>query len=144
MEAIETPLAGIFEKLPKFPDSARATISTIYPWVLIIFGILGVLGLLVLFGFSAFSAMIGAGGGDTMMYSVIMGVAAVVEIAAGFLMLKKLKRGWDLALYSVLIGAVGYIVGMHFFSLVWTFVQLWLLFNIRDFYTDGTNDSSIM
>ena len=148
MEAIERPLLDLYSKLPPFPDGLKQFIHKVYPWVLLIFSALGFIGLLVFLGlFSAFAALAFAMGtysstGTGLIVSYLVSpLSLACGVLGGFWMIGGKKRGWDFALYSQLLAMLGSLIQMHLFSVIFGFVWLWALFQIREYYVNDESSS---
>ncbi|BBB92088.1 MAG TPA: hypothetical protein PKA28_05555 [Methylomusa anaerophila] len=136
MEKLETELRKIFlEKLPPLSPNVKEGLAKYLPWIIIVFGVLGLLCLFSILGM--FTAAARMAGGYTGIMSLIIVISAIIQILgilAGYWMLSRQLRGWQLALLTSLTGFVVNIIHFSLFGIIIDFVFVYLLFQIREYY----------
>ena len=159
MQQIEKPLDDAFKKVPQLPENLRKGLATAMPWLALIGGILSLIAAFNLYQaiavfdqyvsgvYSAFGYASPVAGYSAMAWLgiIILALQAVLLLVA-FPALRVFKKsGWNLILwadiasvaYSVVVNLFsGYVnVGQLIFMLIGAAVGLYLLFQIRPYYT---------
>lgn len=146
MQALEDALGNFFVgTLPAFPEGFKTWLQK---WLPILFIVFAILGLVTWLFVSVLAARLGAlafgfGGVSAPGFLSFLGpvftwfiipVQLVLELLGGIQMRGRKIMGWRLAFYSVLVGAVFAILNLAVTSIIFTFFELWALFQIRDYY----------
>ncbi|MBX7155637.1 MAG: hypothetical protein K1X91_11825 [Bacteriodetes bacterium] len=145
MNPIEQPLADIFAKLPVFPENVKDIFRKLLPWLMIIVGVIALLGWLVVLGLSTVALGLSSFAGTMPSYMgnigtyVIMPVTAALSLFGGILMLQGKKLGWDFALYYQVLTCVLALLSFNIFGAVWDILWIWVLFQIREYFTRGSD-----
>lgn len=146
MNPVEQPLVDLFSKFPVFPTDIKNVIRKVLPWILIVIGVFSILAWLVLIGISGLSIGLSAITssmprylGDIGTY-VIMPIQALLALAGGVFIFQGKKSGWDYAVYYEILSILIAILTFSIFSILWSFLWLWCIFQIREYFVD--NDSS--
>ena len=144
--ALESWLSPLFAKAPHLPPQARAFLVSIAPWLALLGGVLGILGIFPIIGgmFMAtsmpFAQMMGGWYSMMVITTLIMGIAAVLDLLAVKPLLAHKKSGWNLLFYSATLSVLSSIVSLVFGSsgflsgLIGALIGYWLLFEIREMY----------
>nr|AIA15091.1 Unknown Function [uncultured bacterium] len=128
------------KKAPQLPESWRAAIVKIAPWITLILLILAAPALLALLGLgialSPAAFMGGANAGFSYVVTILATVVVLVlEAMAIPGLMKREKRGWNLLYYSTLVSAVQNLLTLNIGSLIiGTLLSLYILFQIRSYY----------
>lgn len=162
MQQLEKPLDDSFKKLPQLPENARKGLATALPWLTLAGGVLSLLGAWYLYqavtwvdqwagyanslyGAAGYTAPV-TGVGAMAWIGLIILVAQAVLFFVAFPALRTFKKsGWNLLLWVALVSVVysvvvnvlsGYFnVGQLIFSLLGAAIGLYLLFQVRPYYT---------
>lgn len=161
MEPLERSLNDVFKKAPQLPEEGRKGLATALPWLALIGGVLSLIGAWNIYRLATIADQYLSGIYSAFGYtSPIVGVTAtawigiVVLVAQAVLLLVAFpalrsgkKSGWnmllwaDLALlvYSVVTDLFGgYVnIGGFIMYLLSTAVGLYLLFQVRPYFTGG-------
>ena len=137
---MEQMLEGLFvKKLPPLSPGAKDTTAKVFPWIIIVFGGLGLLmwlsSLKFIFGFSGLYGYVGPSI-FVMLSLVITPIIQAFVIYGGYLMLKKQRRGWIIALYMLVFG---FIVNVLYFNVIGIIINIlftYLLFQIKEYHTN--------
>lgn len=153
-KALESPLASV----PPLPKDAKKFLASVFPWLALIGGVLQLLGAWWLYdGARRADELIDALNRWAGAYGYNEGLTAWVWLAVVFLIVdgvillmafpklqKKVKAGWDLLLLASLINVVYGVVSLFIdgrggianllWTLAWSFVGLYLLFQVREFF----------
>ena len=113
-------------KLPAAPESLLGAYVRWAPWVAIVFGVLGTLGMLTLLVFGAVLSPLlllggasGVSSGAGLFIAIILGViTSVLEVAGGYLMLKRRLTGWWLLAVGIVVGLLNSLIGVSLFGLI--------------------------
>lgn len=122
------------------PPNVKEAIVKYGPWITLVLLLLSLPAILAIFSLGALlSPMTFLGGPKVglnyVLNLVIMVVTVVLELVAIPSLLKRLKRGWYLLYYAVLLSAVGDIVSYQIGSLIiGTLISLYILFQVRSYY----------
>lgn len=139
----------------QIPTGGREFIVKIAPWLVIIFAVLGALSIVGLFGILALgSAIIGLAAAATVSQGGLWVITAwislallVISVVLEFMAFPGLKnfneQGWKYIYYTQVIGLVSSVIGFLgnytvnslVFSLLSTLIGLYILFQVRDYYT---------
>jgi len=138
------PLADVYAKAPALPVSAKDFLVMVAPWAALILGVLALLGSISGLGlFSMFSSVAymyaGAGYSTFFLLSAVVGIVEGVILLLAFVPLRKRKiRGWNLLVWSEVLGVVGAVVSLSVGSIVWAVVvaaiAFYLLFQMESYY----------
>lgn len=159
LNTLENSLAKLFATLPKLPEAAKETIAQIAPWASLISGALSLISAYSLWNWAHVSGayvdyaneLSEAFGGATiaderLTLSIWLGMAALLVQAVLLLLAfkplqKRLKSGWNLLFYALLVNIVYAIIvifsdytGSVLGPIIGTVLGLWLLFQIRGKY----------
>ncbi len=144
MNALENALAGLFSSFPPLPENSRQMLKTIYPWLLIITSVFGALAALPRLGCAAVSTMFDPVYGTSfMLYAILLGLRAVLGLYGGLRMLNGSRQGWVFAMYACLVGIAAFIVHFSIVSIIFSLLLLYLLFQIRSYFSDNDSQSSM-
>lgn len=144
----------------KLPEGGRKGLVTALPWIALVFGVLGIFAALGMFGtigyvtslmatFDGLAGDIYYGGYNALsvpmlwLSLVLLAVESVMFLVAFAPLKAHKKKGWDLLLWvsllNVAYSVVTLLIQMNLvslvFSLLFSAVGLWLLFQVRTFYT---------
>jgi len=151
-----------YAKLPALPKGGKDFLVKAAPWYAVIFGVLGVIGVVLgLLATVAGTAAVGMGaavsgympaygrlaGGMAFVWVALLFalVVSVLELLA-FSPLKALKvKGWNLLLYTFLLGFLSALLSNVFYlgafsvmgiawSLLWFLVDYYLLYQVKSYY----------
>lgn len=134
-------------KLPGMPENAKAFLVKAIPWIDLVMIILVLplallaLGLTALvdsfsfFGAMQTSARIAVSPGWDAVFYIFLFVPLVLQAIALPGLFKKSASGWRFSFYAVLVDAVGYVIALNFNSLIGVAISLYLLFQIRSYYS---------
>lgn len=144
MNSLEKKLEDFFiRQLPGMSESKKQMAVKFLPWLIIVFGVLGAMAwmssLRFFFGFAAGYLMSNT---FMMIYVVLAPVMQALAVYGGYLMLNKKRRGWRIALYSLLIGVVSHICYLSLLGLVIDFGFAYLLFQIKAYYMEEPASTS--
>lgn len=128
----------LVKKAPPLPENFKETLVKIVPWLALIFGILAIPALLAVFGLGAvatpFMAFSGARTGLFWISWIIGAAQAVLELMAFRPLKDHKKSGWELMLYSSLLGLLASLTSVSLFGLVVTVITFYLLYQIKSSY----------
>lgn len=146
MNSLEQKLEDFFlGQLPGMSESKKQMAVKFLPWLIIVFGVLGTLAWLSSLRF--FFGLVGLAPGYfisnifMLIYFVLAPIMQALAVYGGYLMLNRKRRGWRIALYSLLLGVVSHICYLSILGLVIDFGFAYLLFQIRAYYTEETPDT---
>lgn len=134
-------------KLPGMPENAKAFLVKAIPWIDLVMIILVLplaflaLGLTALvdsfsfFGAMQASARISLSPGWDVVFYIFLFVPLVLQAIALPGLFKKSASGWRFSFYAILVDAIGYLIALNFGSLIGVAISLYLLFQIRSFYS---------
>lgn len=142
MNSLEQKLDDLFcNKMPGLPGNVKETAAKVVPWIVIVFGGLGFLAWLsslrFYFGFAGFMRhMIGYALPDlfTVVYLVVTPIVQVMAIYGGYLMLSRQRKGWRLALYTLVLGLILHVFSFVILGIIFDFAFAYLLFQIKEYY----------
>jgi hypothetical protein len=144
---LEELLSDLFvDKMPPLSETFKNNSAKFLPWIFIVFGVIGLLSMVSLLGlFTAASTLtVGTKGMlavhslsafDLVLIYLISPVLQFLTILAGYWMLNKEYRGWQLALISTLLGFLINLLHFSFLGLLFSFLFAYLLFQIREYYS---------
>jgi hypothetical protein len=161
MQQLEKPLADAFKGLPPLPENVRKGLASAMPWLVLAGGVLSLLGAYYLYQAvtwvnqwaaqvnslyaGAYSTPVAGIGVMAWVGLVILAAQAVLFFMAYPALRAYKKRGWDLVFWAALISVVygvvanllsGYAnIGQLLFSLLGSAVGMYLLFQIRQYYS---------
>lgn len=161
MQQLEKPLDDAFKGLPQLPENVRKGLAGAMPWLTLAGGVLSLLGAYYLYQAvvwvnqwaaqvnslyaGAYSTPVAGIGFMAWAGLIILAVQAVLFFMAFPALRTYKKRGWDLVFWASLVSVVygvvanlfsGYVnIGQLIFSLLGSAVGLYLLFQIRPYYT---------
>lgn len=151
MNALESWMAPLFEKLPHLPEGGRKFLVTIAPWYALIFGVLGMtalLGLLALLGMGsamgglgAYGMGVGYGVGDSLVM-LLFGIASSLLLLMAFKGLKAgQKGGWNFLFYAEVVSVAGSVVAVVMTggygilgTVIGALIGFYLIFEVRSHY----------
>jgi hypothetical protein len=168
MQQLEKPLADAFKGLPPLPENVRKGLASAMPWLVLAGGVLSLLGAYYLYQAvtwvnqwaaqvnslyaGAYSTPVAGIGVMAWVGLVILAAQAVLFFMAYPALRAYKKRGWDLVfwagLVSVAYGVVANLfsgsvnIGQLIFSLIGSAVGMYLLFQIRQYYTLAGSSAS--
>lgn len=146
----------------KLPEGGRKGLVTAMPWIALIFGVLGVFAAFGLLGtISLVSGLVGVADlavgygyyGYTALAMpmlwlslILLGAESVMFLMAFSPLKAHKKRGWDLvfwvSLLNIVYSVASLLIQMNVFSLIFSLavslVSLWLLFQVRSYYTGAS------
>lgn len=149
MNALESWMAPLFEKLPHLPEGGRKFLVMIAPWYALIFGILGLTALLGLISLLGMGAAIGSLGSFGMGYGVgdslvmlLFGIASAILLLMAFKGLKAgQKGGWNYLFYAEVVSVAGSIVAVVMTggygilgTVIGALIGFYLIFEVRSHY----------
>ncbi len=146
MNSIVAWLDGLFGKLPLLPVEARNLLRKLLPWLIVIGSALTLLAIAVGLGIlsSAFVlvpwAFYGTGTLGMIDLYLLTPLACILGLIGGSGMIKGKAKGWELAVYSELLFAIGGILNLQFGTILTHLIGLWFLFQIRPYF--GADESS--
>jgi hypothetical protein len=113
-------------KLPAAPESLLGAYVRWAPWVASVFGVRGTLGMLTLLVFGAVLSPLlllggasGVSSGAGLFIALILGViTSVLEVAGGYLMMKRRLTGWWLLAVGTVVGLLNSLIGVSLFGLI--------------------------
>lgn len=114
MEQMENLLRKIF--VNKFPPLSQASINSlshVFPWILLGFGIMEILTWVVEY---------------VQVFSLVIGLLAA---AGGLIMVKKIHFGWRLAIFCVLLSIIKHIAYLSFIGMILDIIFLYSLMQIE-------------
>jgi len=156
MQQLEKPLDDTFKKAPQLPENVRKGLANAMPWLTLAGGVLSLLaalsvyqiitqlnGVYQIFGYS--NAVAGVNLLSWVTVFMLIAEAVLFFIAFPDLRLYR-KKGWSLVFWASLVNVVyvvfsnlfngGFVdVGQLIFMLIGTVVGVYLLFQIKDYYT---------
>ena len=130
------------QQLPAGPPALLNGYVRFAPWIAIVFGVFGVFVLLALGGILAvFSPLmllggaegVSAGAGAFLAIGVGL-VLAVLELAGGYLMLKRSATGWWLIGLGLAVSAINDLFHVAIFGLIIVLVIAWIHIQVRPQY----------
>lgn len=144
MNSLEQKLEDFFlGQLPGMSENKKQMAVKVLPWLIIVFGVLGALAWLsslrFLFGFAAGYLMSNI---FMLTYFVLAPVMQALALYGGYLMMNKKRRGWRIALYSLLLGVISHICYLSILGLVVDFGFAYLLFQIKVYYMEEPASTS--
>lgn len=130
------------QQLPAGPPGLLNGYVAWAPWVAIVFGIFGVFGLLALGGIlavlSPFLLLGGASGvsaGAGAFLAIAVGlVLSVLEIAGGYLMLKRSLTGWWLLGLGIALSVLRGLFSLSIFGLLLSLLVAWIHLQVKPRY----------
>ncbi len=141
---IEEWLLPIFGKAPHLPQSWRKLITTVAPWLALIFGILGLIGFL---GSSYLGIILspiialknGLNGIVIFLVMLLDFITLILAIIAFNPLSEMKKNGWDYVYYAFLTGAISSVLNLMVTSrgmgdVVVIVLGLYVLFEVRERY----------
>ena len=162
MQQLEKPLDDTFKKLPPLPENARKGLATAMPWLTLAGGVLSLLGAWYLYQavawvdqWAGYANSLYSAAGYT---SPVTGISAMAWVGLAILVVQAIlflvafpalrsfkKSGWNLIFWAALVSVVysvvanlfsGYVnIGQLIFSLLGAAVGMYLLFQIRPYYS---------
>ncbi|MCX7781552.1 MAG: hypothetical protein N2491_11725 [Negativicutes bacterium] len=145
MDKLERMLRGLFlDKLPPLAPSVKDSMVRVLPWLFMIFGLLGLFALISAYISFSFANMLAMGMGQVWgttipvvgfaMIYLITPVTQILSIAGGYLMKKRLAKGWKLALAATLLSLLAHFLYLSFLGICLDLVFLYILMQIRERY----------
>ncbi|HVC32183.1 MAG TPA: hypothetical protein VNL16_01600 [Chloroflexota bacterium] len=130
------------QQLPAGPPSLLNGYVRFAPWVALVFGVFGVLALLALGGILAVLSPVlllggasGVGAGADAFLAIAVGlVLAVLELAGGYLMLKRSATGWWLIGLGIAVSAISDLLHVAIFGLIIVLLIAWIHIQVRPQY----------
>lgn len=121
------------------PPNAKEWIVKFGPWITLVLMLLSLPVILAAVGlatlFSPVAVMYGAYRVTFLLGGIIGLVAFIMEAMALPGLFKRSLKSWHLVYYSVLVGAVGQLLGGHIINLIVSVViSMYFLFEIREYY----------
>lgn len=166
LKGLEKQIEGWFKNAPPLPRNAKDTLVKILPWLALIFGILQIIVAVTLFQAARTTSVlidyanelsrtyggqsVGLSSMDkTIIYLgiIILVVDAVIALMAYPHLVKRARRGWDLLFLGAVINVVyavvslfmdGRGIGSFIFSLLWSAIGFYLLFQIKASYVKAS------
>ncbi|MCX8051278.1 MAG: hypothetical protein N3B17_05215 [Chlorobi bacterium] len=138
-------LDGLFGKLPVFPDGARDFLRRVLPWVITIASAFSLLALAAALGILStafvFVPWTWYGTSPLAMLDlyVVTPLAALLGLLGGIGMIRGRAKGWELAVYSGVLLVIGGVITMSLGSIIVNAIGLWLLFQIRSYFSADHN-----
>lgn len=145
MDQLEQKLAELFGKLPPLPANIKEFIVKVAPWVDLVLLIILLPAILFIFGLGTlllpFGFLGGLGAGTLGIIAFGLSAVNIVLYAIAIPgLLKRQRRGWVLNYYAALIGAVQDLLSRDLFGLIiGTGISLYILFQIRSYYSPAPN-----
>ena len=148
MGELERMLSAFFlEKMPPLSDGVKNGAVKYLPWAMMILGALGLLAMISILGMFNFASMVTVGAVgraamhalsifDMLFLYVVAPLIQAANILAGYWMLNRQRRGWQLALVALLLGFFNSIIHFSLFGLALNFFFTYLLFQIKDQYSE--------
>lgn len=142
-DTIIDTLGDWYAKTPSLPKNVKDILVKITPILALVFGILGVLGAIAGLGLLTVFSPLAALGGVNGVSSYGGGfIAALFLLASSILLLAafpgtkaRKKQGWNLLFWSEMVGLIGSIVSLSFFSgIIGALIGFYLLFQIKSYY----------
>jgi len=130
------------QQLPAGPPSLLNGYVRFAPWVALVFGVFGVLALLALGGILAVLSPVlllggasGVGAGADAFLAIAVGlVLAVLELAGGYLMLKRSATGWWLIGLGIAVSAISDLLHFAIVGLIIVLLIAWIHIQVRPQY----------
>jgi hypothetical protein len=130
------------QQLPAAPPSLLNGYVRFAPWVAIVFGVLGFFGLLVLGGVLAVLSPLlllggasGVSAGADAFLAIAVGlVLTVLELAGGYLMLKRSATGWWLIGLGIAVSALNDLFHVAILGLIIVLAIAWIHIQVRPEY----------
>jgi hypothetical protein len=162
MQQLEKPLDDAFKSLPQLPENARKGLAAAMPWLTLAGGVLSLLGAYYLYQAVTWASQWAAAAnslyGSVGYIAPVPGVSAVAWLGLALLVVQAVlffvafpalraykKSGWNLVFWAALVSLAYSVVvnlfsgsvniGQLFFYLLSAAVGLYLLFQIRPYYT---------
>ncbi len=142
LKQLEHTLESLYKKITwHLPTSVKEFIVKFGPWITLVLMILAIPVVLMALGLTALLtpfAMV-YGGYKASLFGVISGIIALVALILEAVALPGLfarsQKGWYLVYYSVLVSAVGQLLGGQIFSMIIGLaISLYILFEIKSYY----------
>jgi len=136
-------LAPLFAKTPHLPHSFRNRIVRVAPWIALISGVFRFVTLILLThtSISLFSVLVR----DIMSLALILHIVvnfivSILKILACTLLSKRKKKGWTMIFTAIILTTLLTLfeiafVGTPLTAIIDSLLILWLLFEVREFYT---------
>ena len=125
--------------LPAAPENLLDGYVRWIPWVYLGFGVLGFLALLVLLPFgaavSALGIMAGVSSGAPVLRILFALVLTALEIAGGYLMLKRRATGWWIVALGMVVNLLQSLLGGGALGLIITLLLAYLHVQVRPRYS---------
>jgi hypothetical protein len=141
MEQLDTVLTEyLVKKAPGLPKEVKEFVVKFGPWISLAAGIMLLPAILALFGvgvlFSPAVVMFGGRFGLSLVLGILLTLLQMgLQFAAIPGLLKREMRGWKLAYYAVLAGAVYSLVHLSILNLIiGTGIGLYFLYQIKSYY----------
>ncbi|GIV53843.1 MAG: hypothetical protein KatS3mg039_0361 [Candidatus Kapaibacterium sp.] len=141
MNAVITWLDGLFGKLPVLPDNLRTLFRQLLPWAITIGSALLILTLAAALGILSAGfvlvpmAFYAAGPLSMVDLYILSPLGAILGLLGGIGMIRGRAKGWEFAVYAELLFAISGIVTMSLGSIIAHLIGLWLLFQIRPYFS---------
>lgn len=128
------------EKVPHIPDDAKETVVKYLPYAVILFIIGQISSILAFFHvntlFDGLGYLYSSNSGPIGVVGIILlGMAIFLEATALPLLFRRIRYGWRLLFYAILLTQINEIINLNIINLLFSgLVILYILFQTRDRY----------